>query len=375
MHRGMQSEPESSKLLLDAVERGDTARVRSLLDQGADPNAYVDRTERLATVESVAADRLVDVTRRETALDLAARCGRRAVAELLLERGAHVTAATLGHAVHAMDQDLIRRLLGAGADPNALVWTTDTVLENEYLPPGGDYVTVHLRAPVVTAASRLPDPAPFLLLVAGGGRAGKAEISRVLRRAFGSGDVTVVGVVVVAGERLGVTVDPIDVIGQELAVVRFLLERRWQLHPESATPERRRAELTPLLMKAAILYGNRHAKERPRLMETAHYLIAQGADPDFFDPHFRIREIPHKGRDPGLSPISPLHEALRALRAPDPGMVKLLLEHGARTTFVFADGRRETALDVAKRTLAPQFVPRMAEILRPFEEARAKEGR
>jgi len=105
------------------------------------------------------------------------------------------------------------------------------------------------------------------------------------------------------------------------------------------------------------------SQERPRLLETARDLIAQGADPDYFDPN-RSGELN----------ISPLHEALRGLRDLDSEMVKLLLGHGARTTFVYANGWQETALDVAKRTLPRQFVPRMAAILRPFEEAHAKDA-
>jgi hypothetical protein len=117
-----------------------------------------------------------------------------------------------------------------------------------------------------------------------------------------------------------------------------VLERRRQLHPERATPEPLRAELTLCLLRAASEYGDQRGDRRFRLLATAEHLIAEGADPDFFDPR------------PGLERnVSPLHEALRVPYMPE--MIKLLLDHGARTTFVFADGRTETALDAAKRTL------------------------
>ena len=97
--------------LLDAIKQGDVAVVRSLLQEGADPNA-------------AQGDGL-------SALHLAAQDGRLDIAELLLSAGAEVDAKTkigdytpLHVAAGAARLSVVQALLAAGANPGAVTTTT-----------------------------------------------------------------------------------------------------------------------------------------------------------------------------------------------------------------------------------------------------------
>ena len=97
--------------LLEAIREGDVAAVRSLLQEGADPNA-------------AQGDGL-------SALHLAAQEGRLDIAELLLSAGAEVDAKTkigeytpLHVAAGAARLSVVQALLAAGANPGAVTTTT-----------------------------------------------------------------------------------------------------------------------------------------------------------------------------------------------------------------------------------------------------------
>ena len=99
------------KALLDATRRGDAAAVRTLLEEGADPNV-------------AQGDGL-------SALHLAAQEGNLEVVELLLGAGAKVEAKTqigeytpLHVASEGAHAAVVRALLEAGADPGAVTTTT-----------------------------------------------------------------------------------------------------------------------------------------------------------------------------------------------------------------------------------------------------------
>ena len=103
--------PPDDKALLDATKRGDVAAVRTLLEEGADPNV-------------AQGDGL-------SALHLAAQKGNLEVVELLLGAGAKVEAKTqigeyrpLHLASEGAHAAVVRALLEAGADPGAVTTTT-----------------------------------------------------------------------------------------------------------------------------------------------------------------------------------------------------------------------------------------------------------
>lgn len=346
-------------LLLEVTERGDTAHVASLLDHGAALNTDVLQTEQLLMGDDHEV-RIETVERRcESALDRAVRCGHHAMIDLLLDRGARADATALGHAIARGDLSVVRRLLDRGADPNGLVWTTAKVSTGGYIDPSE---TVHLQVPAMELVANPGQRALFLLLAAAGGTPGPSAremYTWILWNACGARDPEAVRPVLEEAERAGILIEPIEVVERDPAIFRFALERKWRLHPESAAVERRIPELTACLLRAARHAGYVQGDRSRYHQETIHYLISQGADADFFDP-----------RPGGEHAISPLHEAL--LHAFNPELIRMLLEHGARTTYVFEDGHRETAREIAAARLHPADFSHVAEILRGFEDAQAQ---
>ncbi len=110
-----------------AIVAGDDARVRTLLDRGANPNA------RRAVLSELSRYLLRRNTRAATPdfreqtplLIIAITKGQYPIARLLLERGADPNArdkagyTVLAHAVLSGDPELVRLLLARGADPAA----------------------------------------------------------------------------------------------------------------------------------------------------------------------------------------------------------------------------------------------------------------
>ncbi len=102
--------------MLAAVDRGDIQAVRTLIGEGADPDAAVRGDG--------------------TALILASRQGKLAMVDALLEAGAGVNVPSRGDgnplimAAKAGHDDVVARLLKAGANPNAIVAGDETPLIN-----------------------------------------------------------------------------------------------------------------------------------------------------------------------------------------------------------------------------------------------------
>ena len=179
--------------LLDAVRRGDVAAVRSLLRDGADPNA-------------AQGDGL-------TALHVAAQKGSLGIARLLLDAGAAAHAKTriggytpLHLAAQGAHTALVGALLEAGADPAAV--TTTSGVTPLHLAAGavGGEATVRVllehgapadaresaagQTPLMFAASQGRAPSAVVLLAGGPDPGVRTEIDDV---ADGMGLVTLVG--------------------------------------------------------------------------------------------------------------------------------------------------------------------------------------
>jgi hypothetical protein len=238
------------------------------------------------------------------------------------------------------DLDVLRGLIEEGADPNGKVWI-DKDVGRDML---GDAETVRVQEPVIEIAAEAGKRAVVRFLVAAGAKGGP-EVRKMYRsilwRATVSTDPEAVESALEEAERASVPLEPVDLAHHDPTVFRTAIERRWRLHPESATPESRRKELTACLFRAPL--------------ETMRYLLAHGADADAFDPGAR-----------GEQAISPLHAALGS--SFDPDRIRLLLEHGARTTYVLAGGRRVTARELAKARLHPADLSYLAELFPAFRE-------
>ena len=141
--------PDSTAAALaEAAAEGDTARVRRLIAEGADPNAQgrdgvtvsqwalLHQSARgLAALLEGGADPARADSSGETVVHYAAKANDPVYLQVLLERGADantpngVTAATpLVPALMAQREENFRRLLAAGADPNAADRMGDTPL-------------------------------------------------------------------------------------------------------------------------------------------------------------------------------------------------------------------------------------------------------
>ena len=134
--------------LAEAAAEGDTARIRRLIAGGADPNArgrdgvtvsqwaLLNQSPKgLAALLEGGADPAVADSSGETVVHYAAKTNVPVYLDILLEHGADpntrngVTGATpLVPALMAQREDNFRRLMGAGADPNAADRMGDTPL-------------------------------------------------------------------------------------------------------------------------------------------------------------------------------------------------------------------------------------------------------
>jgi hypothetical protein len=270
---------------------------------------------------------------------------------LIMKRTVQGMTDELQHAITnpSADLNVLRRLIEQGADPNGMVRITKEV-GRDFL---GDMETVDVQVSVIELAAEAGQRSVVRLLIAAGGEAGpsvRKMYTGILRGALASTDPKAVQSALEEAELAGVPVESVDLADLNPAILPMVLERRWRLHPESAAPEGRRTELTACLLRAV-----RHPGEE----ETIRYLLAHGADADFFDPGPR-----------GEQAVSPLHAALRS--GFNPGPIRLLLEHGARTTYVFEDGHRETARELVSARLHPADFSFLVGILHDFEEQGAQ---
>ncbi|HYH96571.1 ankyrin repeat domain-containing protein [Hyalangium sp.] len=128
----------SEAALLAAIERGDEVEVEKLLAQGVDPNCQTEDgwpalflavDEGMPGVVRALLDHGVDSNSQmqgDPALLVAAFRGHAAIAQLLVERGAHVNVRgsegdmPLKVAAERGDREMVRLLLEAGADPRSV---------------------------------------------------------------------------------------------------------------------------------------------------------------------------------------------------------------------------------------------------------------